>query len=544
MTDRRDLRNIVICVTLVLIGIAACQPFAEIGIDDDWTYIKTTFDLAHTGHLVYNGWAAAMLGVQAYWGALFVSLFGMHFWAARLSTLFFAPGCAVLAYALHRRAGVTPALSLFGTLTLSLSPFFLPYAATFMTETPAQFFFLLSVYAVVRIVAAIDESNITRFSGWLAALVACAVLSGTIRQVLWGFPLIYLPYLLCERRLWATRLRETFCLLAAMGATVLGALLCNRWFEAQPNIIQERVGLGVTQLFSAGSTGAIIAAATLAASALTTVVIALPALLAASPVLAKRAFHGISVRISVFYTLLCLSLAAVLSVLGNNWRFPWFGNTVTTSGLWNGTVPCPEGYVEAHPVLGDLLRTGISLAAILLFLLCAFCGIRSLLTRTRPTQRGSLSCRSFLSCGLERGVSAAFSFEAVRAVLLRCFRPIPAPGCPIRCHWIAPRGSTHQPDFPGYWRGCSHYRRRIRDRANTRLFRAKPRCSGNGGTHSRKWSSPHADYGRISSTMPGPRWKPSGTSMTFAFRTLLPASWMRHRRLVCHSVIASGHSHR
>jgi hypothetical protein len=50
------------CALAVALCALLIHPYAETGICDDWSYIKTTQILAQTGHIVYNGWASAMLG--------------------------------------------------------------------------------------------------------------------------------------------------------------------------------------------------------------------------------------------------------------------------------------------------------------------------------------------------------------------------------------------------------------------------------------------------------------------------------------------------
>src|SRR5437763_5616243 len=151
-TASRDKVNGFYCAAVVLVAIALTRPIAESGVNDDWSYTKTALDLAQTGQLRYNGWAAAMVGAQAFWGAAFIKIFGFSFLATRLSTVPLAAGCALLLYALHRRAQLSPALSLFGTLTVTLSPLFIPHAVTFMTEVPAFFLLLLSVFCYVQAV--------------------------------------------------------------------------------------------------------------------------------------------------------------------------------------------------------------------------------------------------------------------------------------------------------------------------------------------------------------------------------------------------------
>ena len=39
------------------------------GLIDDFSYVRTAFLFARTGHYVYNGWTTAMLGAQIVWAA-------------------------------------------------------------------------------------------------------------------------------------------------------------------------------------------------------------------------------------------------------------------------------------------------------------------------------------------------------------------------------------------------------------------------------------------------------------------------------------------
>ena len=91
----------------VILAILASRPFVEMGQIDDFSYVKTTFDFARTGHLLYNGWATAMLGWQVVWGALFVKLFGYTYAATKLSTLTVAAGCVWLTHSTCLRCGST-----------------------------------------------------------------------------------------------------------------------------------------------------------------------------------------------------------------------------------------------------------------------------------------------------------------------------------------------------------------------------------------------------------------------------------------------------
>ena len=110
-----------LCVLMLLVAAAIARPFAEIGMSDDWSYVLTSRVLARTGHLVYNGWATAMLGWQFYFGALFVKLFGPSFTAVRASTFVLALVTAFLTQRTLVRAGLNATNSVLATIALFFS---------------------------------------------------------------------------------------------------------------------------------------------------------------------------------------------------------------------------------------------------------------------------------------------------------------------------------------------------------------------------------------------------------------------------------------
>src|SRR5215469_9635400 len=128
-----------VCAFIVHLCDLVIWPVVELGVNDEWSYVKTVQILAQTGHIVYNGWATAMLGWQLYLGALFVKLFGFSFTAVRLSIL---PVAVATIYLTHRvliRCGIDEWNAALGTLTLALSPLFVPLSVNVMTDVPGLF---------------------------------------------------------------------------------------------------------------------------------------------------------------------------------------------------------------------------------------------------------------------------------------------------------------------------------------------------------------------------------------------------------------------
>ena len=125
-----DARNLLLCVLITLAAILVAWPFAEGGSIDDFSYIHMAKTLAETGRFAYNGWPTAMLGIQVWWGAAWVWLFGFSFAIVRLSVWPLALGAVALVYLIARRASLSPADSLFAALPTGLSTLFLPLVPT------------------------------------------------------------------------------------------------------------------------------------------------------------------------------------------------------------------------------------------------------------------------------------------------------------------------------------------------------------------------------------------------------------------------------
>jgi hypothetical protein len=349
----RDLRYSLLCALLVLGAMALTIPVAECGVNDDWSYTKTALDLAQTGHLIYNGWAAATLGAQAYWGALFIKLFGFSFLAVRLSTAPLAVGCAVLLYALHRRANLPPGLAVFGTLTIVLSPVFVPNAVSFMTEIPAFFLLLASAYGYVRVAGVLDHASDNaeasaawqnQFWGWLLFALLAGLLGGTVRQTDWFMPILAPALLLMRRRTYRRLPPVRVPLALSAGVAFVGALWFSAWFNDQPYAVHEDVVSGFSRLLM--PLASLYLCRLIIRILLTLGVLTFP-LLVTLPVLYRKSLLGqgspdVRIRDALLLTMLFGLLAWM--VLGFRWYFPWIGNMFFFPYLL-GTAPTPPAWV-------------------------------------------------------------------------------------------------------------------------------------------------------------------------------------------------------
>ncbi len=224
-----------VCALLAALSVLAAYPVVEMGVLDDWSYTRTALDLVRTGHIIYNGWATAMLGWQILWGALFIKLFGYSMLVVRLSTLPLAMGCALLMFWLCTRFGLNRINAFLATCTVVLSPVFVPLAASYMTDVPGFFSILVCLSFCVK---ALEARNGSDAISWLALATIAGVAGGTCRQVAWLAPLVIVPSA-------AWQLRKTRGVIPAAIVLWIFALAavfaCSYWFAHQPYSVPEKL---------------------------------------------------------------------------------------------------------------------------------------------------------------------------------------------------------------------------------------------------------------------------------------------------------------
>ena len=226
------------CALLLLLCLPLVKPWLDMGTMDDVSYTRSAQMLAQTGHIVYNGWATAMLGWQLYWGALFIKLFGFSFNVVRLSMLPVAMATAFISQRSMVRAGLTERNSTLATLTLVLSPMFLPLTFSFMSDVPGMLVIVLCFYGCLRALQASSDRNACL---WLAFTAITNGVGGSVRQIAWLGLLVMIPcalWMLRKRRavlVWGSV--SVVCGLGIMFATML-------WFRHQPMSVREPLWLG------------------------------------------------------------------------------------------------------------------------------------------------------------------------------------------------------------------------------------------------------------------------------------------------------------
>jgi hypothetical protein len=219
------------CALAVLLCELVSRPYANMGISDDGPYILMAQTLASTGHIVYNGWAAAMIGWQLYIGAAFIKLFGFSFTAVRMSTLFVSLATAFLLQRTLVRSGITERNAVVATLALALSPLYLLLSVTYMSDIFGLFAMLVCLYGCLR---AQQSATPSAAILWICFAVTTNAAFGTARQIAWLGVLVMVP-----STLWLLRSQRRV-LIAGSVATVAGALsiyACMQWLNHQPYVL-------------------------------------------------------------------------------------------------------------------------------------------------------------------------------------------------------------------------------------------------------------------------------------------------------------------
>jgi hypothetical protein len=218
----------------LLVCVLVARPFVSMGVNDDWSYIWTARVLADTGHVAYNGWATAMLGWQIYLGALFIKLFGFSFTAVRCSVLLVSLLCAGLMQRVFVRTGASEGTATIATLSLVLSPLFLPLSFSFMTDIPADFVLVICIYCCLR---AYQSTSDVGAIAWLVCAALSNVASGTVRQIAWLGALVMVP-----SSAWCMRRRSHILPngVVLWMLSVLSIAGCTHWFQAQPYAAIEK----------------------------------------------------------------------------------------------------------------------------------------------------------------------------------------------------------------------------------------------------------------------------------------------------------------
>lgn len=221
----------VACAATLILCYFLVRPYAEIGIADDWVYIRDALRVAHTGRITYSGGETPMLGWQLYFGALFIKLFGFSFATVRSSTLVEALATAFLLERIGVRCGLNSWNAVLVTLIFVLSPLYFPFAFTFMSDVSGVLCVLICVYMCLRAVQARSERAAML---WVCLAALVNAVGGTARQIDWLGLLVMVP---CT--LWLLRKSRRVVIAGGLScvAGLVFALATLHWLKQQPYIV-------------------------------------------------------------------------------------------------------------------------------------------------------------------------------------------------------------------------------------------------------------------------------------------------------------------
>ena len=310
-----------LCGLVAIVALLLSKPFLEGGLVDDFSYIKTAWVFAQTGHFVYNGWATAMLGWQIPWGALFLKIFGYKVWPLHLSNLVLVAVCIPLLHAVLVRSGLRRAQAALGTLTVALSPIFVPLAVTFMTDVGGLLAIVMCWYACLRALETDDDR--ARWM-WLILAAIVGTVGGTSRQIAWIAALAMVPsagWLLRRRRGVAAL---TIGLWIASFCAILASMLWFRHqlFNVPEPIIQGSLGLKRLRELAGTATG----------GALCGAMLALPLLVAPLPSPTRWKIKPVLLLLLAAFAVTLGAHFLAFHLQERGWM-PWTGDIVERLGL-------------------------------------------------------------------------------------------------------------------------------------------------------------------------------------------------------------------
>ena len=234
-TTSHSHRNALFCVLIVMGCALLTNPVANMPFSDEFSYDKTALEFARTGHIVYNGWATAMLGWLIPWGALFIKTFGFSFTGMRLSMLPIDAATVYLFHQILRRFGINSNNAIFGTLAFALSPIFMPSAVSFMTDVPGMFIIFVCLYMCQE---AVKTANDRAALMWLVSATVFNIAAGTARQIAWLGALVMVP-----STVWLLRKRPGMKVTGVIlwGFSFIAVLIFLHWFNSQPYSVPEHI---------------------------------------------------------------------------------------------------------------------------------------------------------------------------------------------------------------------------------------------------------------------------------------------------------------
>jgi len=139
--------HILILSGLFLLQFSFISPLGEFALNDDWVHTEILKHWVESGEFRMNPFSGPSFYIPIVYGAALVKLFGFSFSLLRISTLVISLLTLILFYSFTKEITKKPQLSFWTTLVLWSNPIFYNLTFTFMTDIPALFLILASLYS-------------------------------------------------------------------------------------------------------------------------------------------------------------------------------------------------------------------------------------------------------------------------------------------------------------------------------------------------------------------------------------------------------------
>ena len=175
-----------------LVNLLVVSPAGNFPLNDDWIYSESVQHLLQTGQFHLLGCSPACF-LHVAIGAAAAALFGFSHEHLRVLTCVLGLGTSLLFYGLLLHVGVRRAVASLASLLLAVNPLFVHLSYSFMTDVPALFFAMLSMFMM----ASGLKRNSAAFVAASGTALCAAIL---VRQTFAAFALVPIALLLFDRQ--------------------------------------------------------------------------------------------------------------------------------------------------------------------------------------------------------------------------------------------------------------------------------------------------------------------------------------------------------
>jgi hypothetical protein len=424
----------VFCLSAIVVW-----PVGDIPLNDDWNFALATWHFADTGEFRFARLTGMSLRAQVVWGAAWTVLFGKSFEVLRVSTLFLALGCLVLADRVMRQIGIGSAVRAFALLSLAFHPIFFWASFTYMTHVPFVFLALLAVTAQI---ASLENDSL----GAAALAASAAIAAYFVRQTGVAIPLVLALVLLAERSRQTSRWRAHLSIAILPIVLFVPLYLFTQLLSGYPEVSSTHVGWWRGS--GAAGTAMVHAFEYFTSTFMYGAIFFLPLTV---PLMISFMSRGRTAVVAWVFALIPFTWrAAELVALGRPFTFRGGGNVLVDFGL--GPLTLRDTWILGyrHPVhLPDAVRAGLTfLAAVIAAALLLEVARAMLPSGSRQPAGRLLALHAFAGCAIlvvsqyyfdRYSLDALWAVPFLAAASIRWGRPARVAGavCLVLVAWFS-----------------------------------------------------------------------------------------------------------